>query len=153
MGPLGTLIPPLVTHSPFSVPLRGPLLPHCQPPAGSVGSESGVCSLSTYQLVKEFGTLSGLSEVLSKGPQMIRHSQVTQHILSTGRSWEISDRGHLGCSQAVAGRGAGGNPGWPWNPRVSGQLWAASRPLPEVISEVFRAMSLSSVMANLSWPK
>lgn len=47
-----------------SVPLQGPLLPHCQhrtppPHTGSVGSEGGVCSLSTCQLVKGFGTLSG----------------------------------------------------------------------------------------------
>ena len=33
MGPLSTLILPLVTHSAFSASLRGPFLPQCQPPS------------------------------------------------------------------------------------------------------------------------
>lgn len=62
----------------------------------------------------------------------------------------MSGRGPPGVQPGCSWEGPGGNPGWPWNPRVSGRLWAASR---EVVSEVFRVTSRSSVMANLSWPK
>ena len=83
----------------FSLLCASPGAPHptASPSAGDVGSERGVCSLSTYHLVKEFGTLSGLSEVLSKGPQVIRRWQVIQHIPEYGKElgneWQRAPRG------------------------------------------------------------
>lgn len=61
VGPIGTWILPLVTHSPFSVPLREPChssYSSVSPPRGSVGSGDGVFyHLSAYRLVKGFGSL------------------------------------------------------------------------------------------------
>lgn len=83
-GPLSTLILPLVTHSAFSVPLRGPCLPQCQHPLPLhprwqalrvVLAHSPPVSLS-----RDSGPCQALSEGLSKGPEMIRHSQVIQHV-------------------------------------------------------------------------